>query len=195
MDASGARVRHGLVDALERNSRQLFDCRVLATLVPHDWWEGLFLQTGPPFVRLIENGLVGPIIAMISFVCSVGNIPLASLLWSHGISFGGVISFIYADLIVIPIIIIYAKYYGARAAAWITGILYVSMVLAGIIVDLVFSALGLIPQGPGLPSAVEHAQIIWDYTSWLDVAAAIFATWLLFLYFKARNKERASVCH
>ena len=86
----------------------------LATLVPHDWWEGLFLQTGPPVGRLIENALVGPIIAMISFVCSVGNIPLASLLWSHGISFGGVISFIYADLIVIPIIIIYAKYYGAR---------------------------------------------------------------------------------
>ena len=195
MDARRARLCQGLVDALERNSRRLFDCRVLATLVPHDWWEGLFLQTGSPVGRLIENALVGPIIAMISFVCSVGNIPLASLLWSHGISFGGVISFIYADLIVIPIIIIYAKYYGARAAAWITGILYVSMVLAGIIVDLVFSALGLIPQGPGLPSAVEHAQIIWDYTSWLDVAAAIFATWLLFLYFKSRDKERASACH
>ena len=104
MDASGARVRQGLVDALERNSRRLFDCRVLATLVPHDWWEGLFLQTGSPVGRLIENALVGPIIAMISFVCSVGNIPLASLLWSHGIGFGGVISFIYADLIVIPII-------------------------------------------------------------------------------------------
>ena len=78
----------------------------LATLMPHGWWEALFLQSGPPVVRLIENALVGPIIAMISFVCSVGNIPLASLLWSHGISFGGVISFIYADLIVIPIIII-----------------------------------------------------------------------------------------
>src|SRR5438132_1098675 len=87
---------------------------VLMTLVPHDWWEGLFLQTGSPVGRLIENALVGPIIAMISFVCSVGNIPLASLLWSHGISFGGVISFICADLIVIPIIIIYAKYYGPR---------------------------------------------------------------------------------
>jgi len=117
----------------------------LVTLVPHDWWGGLFLQTGPPVVRLIENALVGPIIAMISFVRSVGNIPLASLLWSHGIGFGGVISFIYADLIVIPIITIYAKYYGARGAAWITRIFYVSMVLAGIIVDLIFSALGLIP--------------------------------------------------
>src|SRR6266446_81468 len=108
----------------------------LATLVPHDWWEGLFLQSGPAVVRSIENALVGPIIAMISFVCSVGNIPLASLLWSHGISFGGVISFIYSYLIFIPIIIFYAKYYGRRAAVLITGIFYLSMVLAGIIVDL-----------------------------------------------------------
>ena len=167
----------------------------LATLMPHDWWEGLFLQTGSPVGRLIENALVGPIIAMISFVCSVGNIPLASLLWSHGISFGGVISFIYADLIVIPIIIIYAKYYGARAAAWITAIFYVSMVLAGIIVDLVFSALGLIPQGPRPPSAVEHAHIIWNYTSCLDVAAAIFTAWLLFLHFKACGKQNAHATH
>ncbi len=167
----------------------------LATLMPHAWWEALFLQSGPPVIRLIENALVGPIIAMISFVCSVGNIPLASLLWSHGISFGGVISFIYADLIVIPIIIIYAKYYGARAAAWVTGIFYLSMVLAGIIVDLVFSVLGLIPQGVPPPSAVEHAHIIWNYTSWLDVAAATFAAWLLFLYFKSRDKQSAHACH
>ncbi len=167
----------------------------LATLVPHDWWEALFLQSGPAVVRSIENALVGPIIAMISFVCSVGNIPLASLLWSHGISFGGVISFIYADLIVIPIIIIYAKYYGVRAAAWITGIFYVSMVLAGIIVDLTFSALRLIPDGLRPPSAVEHAHIIFNYTSWLDVAAAIFAAWLLFLHFKSQDKENARACH
>jgi uncharacterized membrane protein YraQ (UPF0718 family) len=168
----------------------------LATLVPHDWWEGLFLQTGPPVVRLIENALVGPIIAMISFVCSVGNIPLASLLWSHGISFGGVISFIYADLIVIPIMIIYAKYYGARVAGWITGILYVSMVLAGIIVDLVFTALRLIPQGARPPSAIEHAHIIWNYTSWLDLIALIFAAWLLILHFRSRGeRNHAHACH
>ena len=168
----------------------------LATLMPHGWWEALFLQSGPPVVRLIENALVGPIIAMLSFVCSVGNIPLASLLWSHGISFGGVISFIYADLIVIPIIIIYAKYYGVRAAAWITGIFYVSMVLAGIIVDLTFSALGLIPDGLRPPSALEHAHIIFNYTSWLDVAAAIFAAWLLFLHFKSRGEHAdAHACH
>jgi uncharacterized membrane protein YraQ (UPF0718 family) len=159
----------------------------LATLTPHGWWEGLFLQSGPSWARLVENALVGPIIAMISFVCSVGNIPLASLLWSHGISFGGVISFIYADLIVIPIIIIYAKYYGAGAAAWITGIFYIAMVLAGIVVDLIFSALHLIPRGSRPPSALEHAHIIWNYTSWLDLAALIFGAWLLFLYFRPRS--------
>jgi uncharacterized membrane protein YraQ (UPF0718 family) len=167
----------------------------LATLMPHGWWEALFLQSGPPAVRMIENALVGPIIAMISFVCSVGNIPLASLLWSHGISFGGVISFIYADLIVIPIIIIYAKYYGVRGAAWITGIFYVSMVLAGIIVDFIFNALGLIPLGLRPPSAVEHAHIIWNYTSILDLVAAVFAAWLLFLHFRSRGKQSRHACH
>jgi len=167
----------------------------LATLVPHDWWEALFLQTGPAVVRLIENALVGPIIAVISFVCSVGNIPLASLLWAHGISFGGVISFIYADLLVVPILVIYAKYYGVRAAAWITAIFYVAMVLAGIIVDLVFTALGLIPQGSRPPSAIEHAHIIWNYTSWLDLIALIFAAWLLFLHFRSSHRHDTHDCH
>jgi uncharacterized membrane protein YraQ (UPF0718 family) len=168
----------------------------LAALVPPHWWEALFLQTGPPLFRSIENALVGPIIAVISFVCSVGNIPLATLLWAHGISFGGVISFIYADLIVIPIIIIYAKYYGVRAAAWITAILYASMVLSGIIVDLVFGSLGLIPKGARPPSAIEHAHIVWNYTSWLDLIALIFAAGLLFLHFRSRgNRDSAHACH
>jgi uncharacterized protein len=168
----------------------------LATLVPHDWWEALFLQSGPAVIRSIENALIGPIIAMLSFVCSVGNIPLASLLWAHGISFGGVISFIYADLIVIPIIIIYAKYYGVRAAAWISAIFYASMVLAGIIVDLVFSGLGLIPQEVRPPNAVEHAHIIWNYTSWLDLIALVLAVWLLTLHFRSPSEhDHAHACH
>jgi hypothetical protein len=166
----------------------------LATLLlPSAWWEALFIQTGSPSLRLIENALVGPLIAVISFVCSVGNIPLASLLWAHGISFGGVISFIYADLIVIPIIIIYAKYYGVRAATWITGIFYIAMVLAGIIVDLVFNALGWIPIGSRPPSAIDHAHIIWNYTTWLDIVAAAFAAWLLFLHFSSGRKQAARV--
>src|SRR5206468_7229117 len=145
VDASWTQVAHAAVTDWAMLWKEILGgfliAGFLATLVPHDWWEALFLESGPAVVRSIENALVGPIIAVISFVCSVGNIPLATLLWAHGISFGGVISFIYADLIVIPIIIIYAKYYGVRAAAWITGIFYVSMVLAGIIVDLAFGSL------------------------------------------------------
>ena len=132
-----------------------------------------------------------------SSVRSVGNIPLASLLWAHGISFAGVICFIYADLIVIPIVIIYAKYYGVRAAAWITGMFYISMVLAGITVDLIFSLSGLIPSGARPPSAIEHAHIIWNYTTWLDLIAAIFAPWLLFLHLRSSGKHQAHAhaCH
>src|SRR5262249_35816383 len=117
----------------------------LAALVPNDWWKMLFIETGSPMLRLIENAAVGPIIAILSFVCSVGNIPLASLLWANGISFGGVISFIYADLLVIPLILIYRKYFGGRATAYIVVIFYASMVAAGVIVDLLFAALNLIP--------------------------------------------------
>ncbi|MGH7936057.1 MAG: permease, partial [Chthoniobacterales bacterium] len=140
----------------------------IATLVPPAWWQTLFLQTGPAPIRLIENALVGPIIAIISFVCSVGNIPLASHLWANGISFGGVVAFIYGDLLVVPLILIYAKYYGARATAWIVGIFYLTMVLAGVAIDLIFSALGIVPTGQRPPSAVSHAVIRWNYTSWLD---------------------------
>ena len=153
----------------------------LAAFVPADWWKTLFLNSGPDWLRLIENAAVGPIVAVASFVCSIGNIPLASLLWANGISFGGVISSIYGDLIVIPIILIYRKYFGGRAALYITIILYLSMVVAGVIVDLIFNALGLIPHGARPESAIEHATFNWSYTTWLDVVAIAVALWLLFL--------------
>ena len=159
----------------------------VAALVPSDWWKALFLNSGPPAWRLIENAAVGPIVAVASFVCSVGNIPLASLLWTNGISFGGVISFIYGDLIVIPIILIYRKYFGGRAALYITLILYVSMVSAGIIVDLIFTAAGLIPQGAQAFSAIDHATFNWSYTTWLDFAAIAVAGWFLYLTLHQRN--------
>ncbi len=162
----------------------------IATLVPHSWWSAVFLQSGPDALRLIENALVGPIIAIASFVCSVGNIPLASHLWSNGISFGGVISFIYADLLVIPLVIVYAKYYGARAAAYITIIFYIAAVIAGLVVDLLFNALGLIPTGSRPASAVEHAMISWNYTSWLDLVAGIVAAILLWLHFRGGRAHR-----
>ena len=159
----------------------------LAALVPVTWWKALFLESGSPILRLIENALVGPIIAVLSFVCSVGNIPLASLLWSNGISFGGVISFIYGDLIVVPLIIVYTKYYGARAAAWITGIFYLAMVFAGIIVDLLFTSLNLIPNGARPVSPIEHATFAWNYTTWLDFVAIAIALWLLVLKMRTRG--------
>src|SRR5438477_5205611 len=105
----------------------------LAALMPPDWWKALFIESGSPLVRLIENAAVGPIIAILSFVCSIGNVPLASLLWANGISFGGVISFIYADLLVIPLILIYRKYFGRHATFYIVIIFYASMVAAGVI--------------------------------------------------------------
>jgi hypothetical protein len=167
----------------------------IATLVPHSWWSALFLQNGSGALRLIENALVGPIIAIASFVCSVGNIPLASHLWSNGISFGGVISFIYADLLVIPLIIIYAKYYGARASTYITAIFYVAAVVAGLVVDLLFNVCGLLPTGPRPPSAVQHAMISWNYTSWLDIVAVIAGGILLILYLGNRGSGKVHHAH
>jgi uncharacterized membrane protein YraQ (UPF0718 family) len=153
----------------------------LMTVVPDHAWQALFLSNSAPApLRLLENCVVGVIIAMASFVCSVGNIPLASLLWSGGISFGGVISFIYADLVIVLLLIMYRKYYGARAAAYISAILFTSMVGAGIVVDLIFSAVGLVPQGPRPPAVMRDAVFKWNYTTWLDLFVLV-ALGLLFL--------------
>ncbi len=167
----------------------------IATLVPHSWWSALFLQSDSGALHLIENALVGPIIAIASFVCSVGNIPLASHLWANGISFGGVISFIYADLLVVPLIIIYGKYYGTRAATYITVIFYIAAVIAGLVVDLLFNICGLIPTGPRPPSAVQHAMISWNYTSWLDIVAVVVGGIFLVLYLRSRNSSGPHHAH
>ena len=142
-------------------------------------------------MRLIENAFVGPLIAVASFVCSIGNIPLAGLLWSGGISFGGVISFIYADLIIVPLILIYRKYYGARAAIYITLVMYVSMVIAGILVDLLFGAWGLIPTSRP-PSAIAQATFAWNYTTWLDFAAILLIGWFMWVHFKTAKAKVAN---
>ncbi len=156
---------------------------LMMALVPDDWWKHLFITQGTGPVRLIENAVIGPLIAVASFVCSVGNLPLASLLWSSGISFGGVISFIYADLIILPLILIYRKYYGTKTALYITGVLFISMVSAGIVVDLLFNALGLIPTIRP-PSALIQASFQWNYTTWLDGLAILFCTGFIWLHLK-----------
>ena len=165
----------------------------LMALVPTAAWRGVFLQGGPPSLRLLENACVGPLIAMGSFVCSVGNVPLANVLWSGGISFGGVISFIYGDLLIVPLILIYRKYYGARAAVYITAVFYLAMVGAGIVVDLVFTMLRLTPSGPRPPAMMEEAHFRWNYTTWLDVAAIIATAILWYLRSGGQRGESVDV--
>jgi uncharacterized membrane protein YraQ (UPF0718 family)/YHS domain-containing protein len=115
-------------------------------LLGDDFFNGLFLTDAPPAVQTVWGAFIGPVIAVLSFVCSVGNVPLAAVLWSGGISFAGVMAFIFADLIVLPIVVAYRKYYGTAFALRITALMFVTMVVAALIVDLLFGALGLIPS-------------------------------------------------
>src|SRR5258706_16192768 len=115
----------------------------LAAWVPHAIWTGLFLSNDPVWSKVV-GPLIGPIVAVISFVCSVGNVPLAVVLWSGGISFGGVVAFLFADLIVLPIVNIYRKYYGLRVAMLLFVLFYAAMAGAGYVVELVFGVLGLV---------------------------------------------------
>jgi uncharacterized protein len=145
------------------------------------FFEHLFIHNAPAPLPTIENVIIGPIIAVASFVCSVGNVPLAAVLWSGGISFGGVLAFLFADLIVIPILLIYRKYYGARFTIRITALMFVTMVLAALIVDGIFSALGLIPTGPRPTRADIFSSIGVNYKLALNLLGfAIFAAlfWL-----------------
>jgi len=118
----------------------------LSAFVPAAFWAALFLKGASPWLQVPVNALVGPLIAVISFVCSIGNVPMAAVLWASGISFGGVLSFLYADLIVLPLLDVYRRYYGWRMAAYIAAGFYVTMVLAGLIMDVAFTAAGLVPE-------------------------------------------------
>jgi uncharacterized membrane protein YraQ (UPF0718 family) len=148
----------------------------LAAWVPAQFWRGFFL-TSHPVLATIWGPIVGPIVAVVSFVCSIGNVPLAAVLWNGGISFGGVVSFIFADLIILPILNIYRKYYGWRMALFITGTFYVSMVLAGYAVELIFGGLHLIPTQRN--ARVIEAHLAWNYTTWLNLAFLALAAVLV----------------
>src|SRR3954463_6226054 len=146
-----------------------------------DFFNGLFIQEGPAGLRAIENVVVGPIIAVLSFVCSVGNVPLAAVLWSGGISFGGVLAFLFADLIVVPIIAIYIKYYGRAFAARITALMFVTMVAAALAVDAVFSALGPVPDGPRPSRGDIFGSIELDYKLALNLLGVVIFAALFWL--------------
>src|SRR3954470_22930397 len=140
-------------------------------LLGDDFFNFLFVTDAPPAVQTIENVVVGPIIAILSFVCSVGNVPLAAVLWSGGISFGGVIAFLFADLIVIPIVLAYRKYYGTAFALRITALMFVTIVIAALIVDGLFGLLDLIPTGPRPSRADVFGQVEVNYKLFLNLFA------------------------
>ena len=153
----------------------------ISAWVPQNFWKTLFL-TSHPVAATVWGPLVGPIVAVLSFVCSVGNIPLAAVLWNGGISFGGVIAFIYADLIVLPIINIYRKYYGWKATALVVIIFYFAMAAAALIIESVFRILGLVPQER--KAQVVEASISFNYTTVLNIIFLMVASFLVIRFLK-----------
>jgi uncharacterized protein len=138
----------------------------LATFVPNDFWTALFLTHYPLWSKIV-GPLIGPMVAVLSFVCSVGNVPLAAVLWNGGISFGGGVAFLFADLIVLPIIDIYRKYYGMRMAALLFVVFYAAMAAAGYIVEIVFGLANLIPHHRS--ALVLEAAVVWNYTTVINI--------------------------
>jgi len=153
----------------------------LAAWVPNTFWQSFFL-TGHPILATLWGPLIGPPVAVISFVCSVGNIPLAAVLWNGGISFGGVVAFVFADLIILPILNIYRKYYGLKMAGFLFATFYVAMTTAALMVDLILSGLALIPLER--TARVVEASITWNYATWLNLAFLILAGLLIWRFLK-----------
>jgi uncharacterized protein len=153
----------------------------LAAWVPKDFWKEFFLVSHPVAAK-VWGPIVGPIVAVVSFVCSVGNIPLAAVLWNGGISFGGVIAFIYADLIVLPIIDIYRKYYGWKVAGLIVAVFYIAMALAALLIELLFDSLRLIPSQRS--AQIVETSISLNYTTVLNVIFLAIAFLLVVRFLK-----------
>src|SRR5713226_8841240 len=153
----------------------------LAAWVPDSFWRAFFFTSNPTLAK-IEGPLVGPFVALVSFVCSVGNVPLAAVLWKGGISFGGVVSFIFADLIVLPILDIYRKYYGWKVMGFILLTFYATMAAAGYVVEFLFEALGIIPQNRTAVVITEGIQ--WNYTSILNIIFLVLAALLVIRFIR-----------
>ena len=153
----------------------------LAAWVPKEFWQAFFLEDNP-LLAAIWGPLVGPLVAVLSFVCSIGNVPLAAVLWNGGISFGGVMAFIFADLIVLPILNIYRKYYGWRMSLFLLATFYAAMVVAGLVVELVFGLLGLIPDERN--ARMVEASIQLNYTTVLNIVFLILAAVLVWRFLR-----------
>ena len=151
----------------------------VAAWVPDSFWGHLFL-TGHPLASRFWGPLIGPVVSLLSFVCSIGNVPLAGVLWNGGISFGGVVAFIFADLLILPILVIYRKYYGTRMMLFILATFYATMVAAGYLIELIFGGLGLIPAGRH--AKVIEASVQWNYTTVLNIIFLLAAAALCYRF-------------
>jgi uncharacterized membrane protein YraQ (UPF0718 family) len=158
----------------------------VAAWVPMTFWEKFFFADHP-VVSALWGPLVGPVVSMLSFVCSIGNVPLAAVLWNGGISFGGVVAFIFADLIILPILNIYRKYYGIKMMLFILGTFYATMVAAGYLVEIIFGLLHLTPTKRN--ATVLEPSITWNYTSVLNLIFLTFAAILLWRFFRTGGRQ------
>ena len=154
---------------------------LLGAFVPAPWWAALFLQGAPPWLRVPADALLGPLVAMLSFVCSSGNVPLAAILWRGGIGFGGVLAFLYADLLVLPLLDVYRRQYGVRMMLYMAAVFYATMVVAALVVNLFFTGAGLVPS-PAAGHRVAVAHFGLDHTCWLNLAFGALAVWLFVLH-------------
>ena len=154
----------------------------VAAWVPDSFWGHLFF-TGHPLASKLWGPLIGPVVSLLSFVCSIGNVPLAAVLWNGGISFGGVVAFIFADLIIVPILVIYRKYYGTKMMLFILATFYASMAAAGYLIELIFGGLGLIPAGRH--AKVLEASIQWNYTTVLNIIFLLLAAAMCYRFVRS----------
>ena len=152
--------------------------------VPDSFWRHLFLTNDPGWSK-VWGPIIGPLVGVLSFVCSIGNVPLAGVLWNGGISFGGVASFIFADLLILPILSIYRKYYGTQMMLFIAGTFYFTMVLAGYVIEFLFGGLGLIPTARH--AKVLEASVRWNYTTVLNIVFLALAAALIYRFVKTNG--------
>ena len=152
----------------------------LSAFVPDHLWKSLFLTGTSPWLQVPVNALLGPLVAVVTFVCSIGNVPMAAVLWGSGISFGGVLAFLYADLIVLPLLDAYRRYYGWRLAAYIGTVFYATMVAAALLMDVAFGAAGWVPP-PNPNIRAEMVSFSFNYTFWLNLIFGALAAYFFWL--------------
>lgn len=153
---------------------------LLAALVPQGFWKALFLSGWSPWVQIPVNALLGPLVAIVTFVCSIGNVPLAAVLWAGGASFGGVLAFLYADLIVLPLLDVYRRYFGWRMAAYMGIVFFATMAGAAFVMDVAFSLLGIVPA-PNPDIRAQMTDFSLDYTFWLNLIFGALAAYLFWV--------------